>query len=82
MPKNHTPAAPKEMRFRWYKQVEDYEKTVIEVCKIFGMSPKTYYKWYKRDHGLGSNQYKNRDPHPQTKIRGKTKVALLEAKRR
>lgn len=80
MPKNHTPAAPREMRFRWYKQVEECGKKVKEVCAIFGMSEKTYYKWYKRDHGLGSNQYKHRDPHPQTKIQGTVRVLLVKAK--
>ena len=80
MPKNHTPATLHEMRFRWYKQVEEYGKSVDEVCGIFGMSPKTYYKWYKHDHGLGSNQYKNRDPHPHTKIKGRARVMLVEAK--
>lgn len=82
MPKNYTPAAPSEMRFRWYKQVEEYGKTVEDVCDIFGMSEKTYYKWYKRDHGLGSNQYKNRGEHPHTKIRGKARVLLVEAKQK
>ncbi|MBI4714237.1 helix-turn-helix domain-containing protein, partial [Candidatus Uhrbacteria bacterium] len=48
MPKNHTPAAPRDIRFRWYKQVEQYNKTVQEVCEIFGISKKTYYKWYRR----------------------------------
>lgn len=80
MGKYHTPAAPRELRFRWYRQVEQCGKTVPEVCDIFGISKKTYYKWYKRDHGLGSNQYKNRAEHPQTKIRGNVRVLLVEAK--
>lgn len=80
MPQNHTPAAPREMRFRWYRQVEEYNKSVTEVCTIFGMSKKTYYKWYKHDHGLGSNQYKNRALHPQTKIKGRIRVLIVEAK--
>ena len=80
MPQNHTPTAPHEMRFRWYKQVEEYGKTVEDICAIFGMSTKTYYKWYKRDHGLGSNQYKNRDQHPHLKIQGRARVMLVEAK--
>lgn len=80
MAKNHSPAAPQEMRFRWYRQVEEYEKTVPEVCDIFGISRKTYYKWYKRDHGLGSNQYKQRMPHPQAKITGEVRVKLVETK--
>lgn len=81
MPKNHTPAAPLEIRFRWYRQVEEYGKTVEQVCDIFGMSEKTYYKWYKLDHGLGNNQYKNRAEHPHTKIKGRVRVMLVETKR-
>lgn len=82
MAKNHTPAAPREMRFRWYRQVEEYGKKVPEVCDIFGISPKTYYKWYKHDHGLLSNQYKNKAEHPQTKIKGRVRVELVEAKQK
>jgi transposase len=82
MPKNHNPAAPHEIRFRWYRQVEEYGKTVEEVCSIFGMSEKTYYKWYKRDHGLGSNQYKNRAEHPHTKIKDRVRILIVDAKRK
>lgn len=80
MPKNHTPAAPRDIRFRWYRQVEEYGRSVPEVCDIFGVSRKTYYKWYKHDHGLLCNTYKNRAEHPQTKIRGSVRVELVEAK--
>lgn len=68
------------MRFRWYRQVEEYGKTVPAVCDIFGISRKTYYKWYRHDHGLGSNQYKNRALHPHTKIKDRVRVLLVEAK--
>jgi transposase-like protein/transposase InsO family protein len=80
MPQNHTPAAPHELRFRWYRQVEEYGKTIKEVCLIFGISRKTYYKWYRHDHGLGSNQYKNHAIHPQTKIKDGVRVAIVKAK--
>lgn len=80
MPKNHTPAAPREIRFRWYRQVEECSQSVSEICGIFGMKPKTYYKWYKRDHGLSKGQFKNRAEHPQTKIKGKVRVLIVEAK--
>lgn len=80
MPKNHTPSAPREVRFRWYKQVEGHGKSVPEVCEIFGMTPKTYYKWYKRDHGLLLRQFKNRAEHPQTKIKGKIRILIVETK--
>ena len=75
-------SAPREIRFRWYLQVEKYGKTVPEVCSIFGMSEKTYYKWYKSDHGLGSNEYKPRARHPETKIYGLAEDVLLEAKKK
>lgn len=80
MPKNHTPSAPHEMRFRWYRQVEENGKTIKEVCSIFGISPKTYHKWHKRDCGLGSKRYVNKREHPHTKIKGKVRVLLVEAK--
>lgn len=79
MAKNHTPAAPREMRFRWYRQ-EENGMSVPHVCDIFGISRKTYYKWYRHDHGLRSNQYKNRALHPQTKIKGRVRILLVEAK--
>jgi transposase len=60
--------------------VEEYGRSVPEICDIFGISRKTYYKWYRRDHGLGSNQYKNRVMHPHTKIKGRVRVLLVEAK--
>lgn len=82
MPQNHTPAAPRELRFRWYRQVEENTMTVPTTCDIFGISRKTYYKWYKRDHGLGSRQYTNRALHPHTKIKGRLRVLLVEAKQR
>ncbi|TAL19336.1 transposase [Patescibacteria group bacterium] len=82
MPKNHTPIAPRELRFRWYRQVEENGLAVPKVCDIFGISKKTYYKWYRRDHGLGSNQYKNRAEHPHTKIKGRVRVLLVEAKKK
>lgn len=74
-------AAPRDIRFRWYRQVEQCGKTIPEVCKIFGVSTKTYHKWYRRDHGLGSNQYRSRKIHPQTKLTPMVRIALSDAKR-
>jgi len=56
--------------------------SVPEVCQIFGMAPKTYYKWFKRDHGLGPRQFKNKAEHSQTKIKGRVRVLLVEAKQK
>ena len=74
-------SASREHRFRWYRQVEQEGKTVEETCSIFGISRKTYYKWYAHDHGLSSKVRLGRRPHPQTKIHGRLRVLLVDAKR-
>lgn len=73
-------AAPREMRFRWYRQAEKYRKTIPEISTIFGISKKTYHKWYNRDHGYASNQYRARKEHPQTKITPEIRCAIVTAK--
>jgi transposase-like protein len=74
-------SAPKEIRFRWYRQVEREGRTVTETCRIFGVSRKTYHRWYRIDHGLDPKVRRPRRTHPQTKIHGKVLVELLKAKR-
>lgn len=59
---------PTELRGRWYLQVEKYGKAVTEVCKIFGISRKTYYKWYAHDHQRSSAQYHARRRQPNLKL--------------
>lgn len=73
-------SAPREIRFRWYLQIEKYGKTVSEVCEIFGVSKKTYHKWYNKDHGYGSNRYRPRKDHPDLKLTSKVKNIIYEAK--
>ena len=73
-------SAPQEIRFRWYRQVEKYGKTVDEVCNIFGMSRKTYYKWYNKDHGYGSNRHISHELHPQLKLTSKVRCFIYDAK--
>ena len=76
-----TLSAPKHVRGRWYLQVDKYGKTVIEVCRLFGMSRKTYYKWYKLDHGLTrSNKYINKKDHPRLKLTFHVKKIIYENK--
>jgi len=64
-----TPPYPKVLRARWYLQAEKEKKAVKEVCQIFGISRKTYYKWYRIDHDLRTIR---RAPHqkrqPNTKL--------------
>lgn len=42
-------------RSKWYLQVDKYGKSVKEVCQIFGISRKCYYKWRNRDIGKRGN---------------------------
>ena len=73
-------AAPKQMRFRWYRQVEVGGKTVLDVCTIFGISKKTYHKWYNHDHGYGPNVYHSRHPHPHTKLTAHLQAVVVATK--
>lgn len=73
-------SAPREIRTRWYLQVEKYGKLVREVCTIFGISKKTYHKWYNHDHGCGSRQYHSRKDHPSLKLTPRIRLAIYEAK--
>lgn len=73
-------SAHKEVRARWYLQVDKYGKTVNEVCNIFGISRKTYYKWYGIDHPIWKQGKRPRKMHPQTKIFGNVRVLIAETK--
>lgn len=73
-------SAPREMRARWYLQVEKYGKTVKEICNIFGVSRKTYYKWYNLDHHLVRRKLKRREPHPHIKLTPALKMIVYEQK--
>lgn len=61
-------AYPRELRFRWYLQVDKHGKSVKEVCQIFGVSRKTYYKWYASDHGKRPKGYQNVKQQPNCKL--------------
>jgi IS30 family transposase len=73
-------SAPKEVRFRWYLQVEIYAMSVPEICKIFGISKKTYYKWYKKDHPPEDHNYHARKAHPDLKLTPGIKLLIYETK--
>ncbi|MFH1047060.1 MAG: DDE-type integrase/transposase/recombinase [Patescibacteria group bacterium] len=80
MPGSQT-SAPKEMRFRWYRQVEREGRTVKDACEIFGIGRKTCHKWHRRDHGWEPGVRHPKRTHPQTKIVGVVLVEMLKAKR-
>jgi len=73
-------SAPPEARARWYLQVDKYGKSVKEVCSIFGVSRKTYYKWYNLDHHLVLRDSKRREMHPHTKLTPPVKMIIYENK--
>lgn len=75
-------SAPREMRFRWYLQVDKHGKSIKEVCGIFGISRKTYYKWRSKDYPSGSPAYHSRSPHPALKLTGRVRWVIYEAKRK
>lgn len=79
MPKVYK-TTPREIRARWYREVEQKGKTIEDACDIFGVSRKTYYKWYNRDHGYGQNRYRPRRIHPHTKITKLVCLTICEAK--
>jgi len=75
-------SAPREMRFRWYLQVDKYGRSVPEVCSIFGISRKTFYKWRKKDYPDGRGTYRCRKLHPHLKLTGNVRLLIFEAKRK
>lgn len=72
---------PREIRARWYIQVESHGKSVSEVCRIFGISRKTYYKWYAVDRKW---KYKKRIPRPQPGLKLTAEIvrSVVEQKQR
>lgn len=72
----------KALRLKWYAAVERQRRPVTEVCRAFGIPKKTYYKWYRHDHGLGANDHLPRKEHPATKLTGEMKHWIAERKRK
>lgn len=72
--------APRELRFRWYLQVEKHDMPVPEVCQIFGISRKTYYKWRAKDHPPEDHSYHPKQIHPHLKLTPKIKLLIYETK--
>ena len=71
----------REQRFRWYLQVDKYNKSVTEVCKIFGISRKTYYKWRTRDYGIKGNRYVPFKGQPKLKLIWEVRKFISEQKK-
>lgn len=78
--KKQIAAYPPRVRQKWYFLVEKVGKTVDEVCDLYFISRKTYYKWRIVDQG--SRQHIPKKEHPETKITGDVRVCIAEEKLR
>lgn len=78
--KNQAAAYPAKVRAKWYFLVEKVGKSADEICKMYMISRKTYYKWRAKD--LGNKMYTPKKEHPQTKLRGEVKVFICQEKLR
>lgn len=74
------PAYPVKVRQKWYFMVEKLGKTVGEVCKMYIIPRKTYYKWKKVDQAYRT--YVPRKEHPDTKLKGNIKIFVCTEKLR
>ena len=70
----------REQRFRMYRQIDKKKYTVVEICQIFGISRKTYYKWKKRDYGEGDNRYRSPQSQPKLKLTYDVKLFIEKSK--
>lgn len=73
------PSYPKDKRLLWYRAVDRDKQNVANVCKTFGISRKTYYKWRKRDFGLAGNTYKKIKRN--TKLTWEVRKSIEESKK-
>lgn len=78
--KNQKCAYEAKVRQKWYFLVEKAGKTVDEVCDLYMISRKTYYKRRKKD--LGSRMYISKKEHPETKIKGEIRIFIENEKKR
>lgn len=69
-----------KIRSKWYFLVEKLGKTVEEICDMYAISKKTYYKWRNIDRG--SRMHIPKKEHPQTKLKGELKTFVCEEKLR
>lgn len=76
--KNQKCSYESKLRRKWYFLVEKTGKIVDEICDLYLISRKTYYKWRKKD--LGSRIYISKKKHPETKIKGEIKIFICNEK--
>jgi len=70
----------RQQRFRWYSQVLKHQQSVKTTCRIFGISRKTYYKWYARDYGKRDKGYIPIKRQPNLKLTFEVRKFIEEQK--
>jgi transposase len=70
----------RKQRFNWYLPVEKNQSSVKEICQLFNISRKTFYKWRSRDYGLNTNDYQSIKKQPNTKLTHEVKHFIEEQK--
>ncbi len=77
--KQHEPAYRADIRRKWYFLIEKVGKSVGEVCSLYAISRKTYYKWYKKDHG--DSAYRSKRAQPKLKLVQSVREVIEREKR-
>lgn len=79
MKKQHEPAYPARVRQKWYFLLEKAGWTAERICKEYGVSKKTLYKWRRKDGG--SRAYIPKRPQPKLKLSSDL-IAFIEQEKR
>lgn len=74
--KNQKCAYDHRVRAKWYFLVEKVGKTVDEVCDLYFISRKTYYKWRIKDLGSKKYQPKKNILKPRLKMKSRYSSVL------
>jgi len=80
MKKQHEPAYGPKIRQKWYFLVEKVGKSVKEVCSLYTVSRKTYYKWCWIDNG--SRKHVPPQKQPKLKLTGEIREFIEKHKLR
>ena len=80
MRKQHEPAYRPAIRRKWYFLVDKAGKSVKEVCGLYFISRKTFYKWRGLD--LGRRVYQPKQRQPRTKLTAEIRQFIEEQKLR
>lgn len=71
---------PKAMRLRWYRLVDKCGRTISEVCALYDIPRKTYYKWRNIDFGRTDAQRLSRKDDRKLKLTEPVKQFIRDKK--